>query len=169
METIWLGLGSNLCDRRSNLEKAVELLASQVGDGKLSGLWMSKARYVEDQPDFLNAVLKGSTSLGPRELLTFVNGIEKALGRDRSAYVAKGPRPIDIDILLYGSAIIAESDLIIPHPAMRERKFVLLPLLQLDPDLRDPVSGKSFASYLKGMPRQGIYPLSAGGYDAPYP
>jgi 2-amino-4-hydroxy-6-hydroxymethyldihydropteridine diphosphokinase len=166
METIWLGLGSNLGDRQENIEKARVLLSTQVEITAFSGYWESKARYVEDQPDFINAVLRGHTDLSPHALLGFINQIEVALGRDRSSYVPKGPRTIDIDILLYGTAILTEADLIIPHPGMKERKFVLLPLMQIDPDLVDPVSGKAFSDYLKDIPCQGIYPVSAGGYDA---
>lgn len=142
---------------------------SFVSGRRLSRLWASKARYVEDQPDFLNAVLCGDTELSPRELLEIINRIEAQLGRDRSAVVPKGARTIDIDILLYGSRIIAEADLVVPHPGMRERKFVLLPLLELSPGLQDPVSGRPFEDFLAELPPQGIYPAEPCIYDAPYP
>ncbi|MCE5255477.1 MAG: 2-amino-4-hydroxy-6-hydroxymethyldihydropteridine diphosphokinase, partial [Spirochaetaceae bacterium] len=134
-----------------------------------SSLWRSKARYVEDQPDFINAVVRGRTELPPRDLLHFVNRIEEELGRDRQAVVNKGPRTIDIDILLYGNKIIADSSLVVPHPGMRERKFVLLPLLNLDPCIVDPVSGKLFSDYFSMLPVQGIYPIGSSLYDAAYP
>ena len=102
METIWLGIGSNLGDKVSSLRSAVGLLAYCLRDLRVSSFWLSKARYVLNQPDFLNAVVSGSTELDPYELLGSVNSIEASLGRDRSAVVSKGPRTIDIDILLYG-------------------------------------------------------------------
>jgi len=169
METIWLGIGSNIGNKAASLRNAVSMLAEFVHDLRASGLWLSKARYVLDQPDFLNGVVSGSTRLSPHELLMAVNRIEAALGRDRSVVVPKGPRTIDIDILLYGDRIISDDALIIPHPGMRERKFVLLPLFQLAPDLIDPVSGRAFSEYLAGLPPQGIYPERSSLYDAAYP
>ncbi len=169
MEKVWLGIGSNLGDSEALIREAAARLSASISDLRVSGFWRSKARYVEDQPDFLNAVAAGGTSLSPRELLAAVNAIEASLGRDRSAVVAKGARTMDIDILLYGAAIIAEPDLIIPHPGMRERKFVLLPLIELDPDLADPVSGRPFREFLAELPPQGIYPAWTCRYDAVYP
>lgn len=169
MEKVWLGIGSNLGDRETLIRKAVVLLSAYLADLRVSGLWRSKARYIEDQPDFLNAVVSGSTCLSSRELLSAINEIEASLGRDRSAVVAKGARTMDIDILLHGAAITAEPDLIIPHPGMRERKFVLLPLVELDPDIADPVSGRRFREFLAELPPQGIYPAGTRRYDAVYP
>ncbi|MFA5853208.1 MAG: 2-amino-4-hydroxy-6-hydroxymethyldihydropteridine diphosphokinase, partial [Spirochaetales bacterium] len=133
METIWLGIGSNMGNKAASLRNAVSMLAEFMRDLRVSGLWLSKARYVLDQPDFLNGVVSGSTDLSPHELLIAVNRVEAAMGRDRSSVAPKGPRTIDIDILLYGDRIISDKELIIPHPGMRERKFVLLPLFQLAP------------------------------------
>ena len=169
MEKVWLGIGSNLGESETLIREAAALLSAFIEDLQLSGLWRSKARYVENQPDFLNAAACGATKLNPRELLAAVNEIEAALGRDRSAVVAKGARTMDIDILLYGAAIIAESDLIIPHPGMRERKFVLLPLVEIDPDIADPVSGRPFREFLAELPPQGIYPALSSRYDSVYP
>ncbi|MCE1196974.1 2-amino-4-hydroxy-6-hydroxymethyldihydropteridine diphosphokinase [bacterium] len=169
MEKVWLGLGSNLGDSGALIREAAVRLSAYIGEFRVSGLWRSKARYVVDQPDFLNAVASGSTSLSPRELLAAANRIEAELGRDRSAVVAKGARTMDIDILLYGAHIIAEPDLIVPHPGMRERKFVLLPLLELSPDIADPVSGRLFRDFLAELPPQGIYPAGPSRYDAVYP
>jgi 2-amino-4-hydroxy-6-hydroxymethyldihydropteridine diphosphokinase len=169
METVWLGLGSNLGDSEALIKRAVSLLEEIITGGRMSGLWRSKARYVEDQPDFLNAVFSGNTEREPHDLLDAIHRIELELGRDRSAVVPKGARTMDIDILLYGRRIIAEDDLIVPHPGMRERKFVLIPLLQLDPGIRDPVSGRNFMEYLAELPPQGIYPAGSCIYDAVYP
>jgi len=169
METVWLGLGSNLGDSVGYIEQAVRQLSEALSESALSPLWRSRARYVENQPDFVNAVLRGRTEFSPGELLRFVNRIENELGRDRKAVVDKGPRTIDIDILLYGNKIITEPNLIVPHPGLRERKFVLLPLLNLDPHVTDPVSGIPFADYYSMLPAQGIYPIGSSHYDAVYP
>jgi 2-amino-4-hydroxy-6-hydroxymethyldihydropteridine diphosphokinase len=169
MTDVWLGLGSNLGDRESTIARAVELASRFLTDMKMSGLWESKARYVEDQPDFLNAIVKGRTNLEPELLLDAVQAVEKDLGRDRASVVPKGPRSIDVDILLYGDRIIVSDRLVVPHPGMRERKFVLLPLVQLDPELIDPVSRRPFSAFLAELSPQGIYPWSSTRYHGPYP
>lgn len=169
METIWLGLGSNLGDGGKILGEAIKKLSLYIESLQCSKFWKSKARYLEDQPDFTNAVARGSTSLEPGELLSLVHDVENEFGRSRAGVPSKGPRTLDIDILLYGNRIIAESDLIVPHPGMRERKFVLLPMLEIDIDVRDPVSGRHFRDFLADLPPQGIYPIANGHYDAPYP
>jgi 2-amino-4-hydroxy-6-hydroxymethyldihydropteridine diphosphokinase len=169
MTEVWLGLGSNLGDREATIAKATKLASRFLAEAQLSGLWESKARYVEDQPDFLNAVARGWTELEPETLLDAIQAIELELGRDRASVVPKGPRSIDIDILLYGDRIIVSDRLIVPHSGMRERKFVLLPLLQLDPALADPVSKKPFASLLADLSPQGIYPWVSTKYHGPYP
>ncbi len=160
MERIYLGLGSNMSRGGLSpggiLAAAVADLGEKLSSTRLSSIWRSRARYVEDQPDFFNAVLEAETGLSPRELLAFVNGIEARYGRDRSRESFKGPRSLDIDILLYGARIIAEPNLVIPHALMRERKFVLLPLAELSPLLRDPVSGRLMAENLRSLPPQGI-------------
>jgi 2-amino-4-hydroxy-6-hydroxymethyldihydropteridine diphosphokinase len=168
MVTVYLGLGANVGDAENTLGLAFRELALVLASPRLSRLWRSKARYVEDQSDFVNAVAVGECALSPRELLAEVNRIEAAFGRDRDHEVRKGPRPLDIDILLYGESVLAEADLIIPHAAIRERKFVLLPLLELNPDLRDPVSGDRFESILAALPPQGIYLMDSGDYDRLY-
>jgi 2-amino-4-hydroxy-6-hydroxymethyldihydropteridine diphosphokinase len=169
MPIVWLGLGSNLGNPSENVSEAIILLRDIFSELRVSRFWHSKARYVEDQPDFINAVSKGLTKLGPRELLRSIQEIESKMGRDRTKAGPKGPRSIDIDILLYGEAIVIEDDLIVPHPGMRDRKFVLLPLLELDKTIIDPVSRKPFLSFLRDLPAQGIYPMPSSLYDSPYP
>ena len=110
-----------------------------------------------DQPDFLNLVVAGSTLLTPKDLLKRLQAIETAFGRDRSQERFKGPRTLDIDILLYGNDVITSHDLIIPHPGLTERAFVLVPLLEIAPQLRHPSGGESFASHLAAVSGQGIY------------
>jgi 2-amino-4-hydroxy-6-hydroxymethyldihydropteridine diphosphokinase len=155
-----LGLGSNLGDGAATLRSAFERLADGVLEGaRLSRLYRSRALYVEDQPDFVNAAAVGETSLPPRALLAAVNRIEAEFGRDRSRERPKGPRSLDIDILLYGALVLDESGLSIPHPGLTERRFALAPLLELEGGLRDPRSGVPYADILSSLPEQGIYLL----------
>ncbi len=169
METVWLGLGSNLGNSKALLEEALGRLGSVLTNIKVSRIWRSKARYVENQPDFLNLAACGTTELSPLRLLSAIASIEAVMGRDRAAAGPKGPRTIDIDILLFGSRIISEPDLTVPHPGMKDRQFVLVPLLELDPDIIDPVSGRPFRDFLALLPPQGIYPSDDARYDASYP
>ena len=122
-----------------------------------SSLYRTSPRYVLDQPDFLNLVVTGLTEIEPVELLSRTQDIEASFGRDRSRERPKGERTLDIDILLYGSTILDSGKLILPHPGMLERAFVLVPLIEIAPDLVNPVSGKSFAEALPGVKDQGIY------------
>jgi 2-amino-4-hydroxy-6-hydroxymethyldihydropteridine diphosphokinase len=105
----------------------------------------------------MNLVVTGFTDLSPMDLLKETQEIEISLGRDRSRDRPMGERTLDIDILLYGSTIMDSEQLMIPHPGMLERAFVLVPLLELAPDLVNPVSGRSFAEALSGVKDQGIY------------
>jgi 2-amino-4-hydroxy-6-hydroxymethyldihydropteridine diphosphokinase len=123
----------------------------------VSSIYRSAPRYLADQPDFYNLVLHGVTGLEPLELLGRTQGIEKTLGRDRTREVAKGPRTIDIDILFYGSMKLDLPRLTIPHPGLRERAFVLVPLLELDSGLEDPVDGTRLEEFLHSVAGQGIY------------
>jgi len=169
MEKIWLGIGSNLGDSVGLIHKASGLIREFVQRTRLSGLWLSNAQYYKDQPDFTNAVISGETDLSPQQLLEEIHRVEAVLGRDRSSVQLKGPRTIDIDVLLFGNQIVVDDNLVIPHAGMRERKFVLLPLLELDEALIDPVSQRPFRDFLAELPAQGIYPTSRGIYDAAYP
>ena len=157
MPRVYLGLGSNVGDGASTIRAAFAELSNLLEGARLSRLYRSRARYVEDQPDFTNAAVMGETELSPRALLSAVNAIEANFGRDRSQETKKGPRRLDIDILLYGSLILNERDLVIPHPGLRERQFALLPLLDLDAGLYDPLSGEPYSTIERGLPPQGIY------------
>lgn len=133
---VFIALGTNLGDRRANLLRAIELLREKVQITRLSSLYETEAAYVTDQPEFMNMALVGRIdpdALSPRELLRFVNDIERRMGRER--LVRYGPRVIDVDILSYGDQHILEPDLIIPHPRIVERDFVLAPLREIAPDL----------------------------------
>ena len=140
--TAYIGLGSNLGDREYQLNRAVELLklAEKIQVVAVSSYYNTAPVGYEQQPDFLNAVVEIRTSLSARELLTVCAGIEKELKRER--IIHWGPRTIDLDILLYGSDIINETDLVIPHPRMHERRFVLEPLNEIAPFVLHPVYNK---------------------------
>ena len=134
MTVAYLGLGSNLGDRERNLAEARRLLA-EVGAGVLrqSGVHETEPFGVTDQPRFLNQVVEVEWPRGPRELLQAVKAVEAAVGRTPT--YRWGPREIDVDILLFGCEAVDEPDLVIPHPGLFEREFVLTPLAELRPDL----------------------------------
>lgn len=116
-----------------------------------SSLYSTAPVGYADQPRFMNAVVGIDSHLGPRELLVSLLGIEREFGRDRASAVVNGPRTLDLDILLYGDAIVSESGLEIPHPRLAEREFVLVPLNEIAPDARDPQSGASVKELLEKL------------------
>ena len=144
---VYLGLGSNLGDRMANLGNTVERLSGKVAVKEISSIYETEPVGYEDQPLFLNAVLSGETELGPFGLLDFVKGIEAALGREPS--FRNAPRPIDIDILLYGDMIVQTSKLVIPHPGIADRAFVVVPLNEIASGIVHPVSGKKVGDLLE--------------------
>ena len=157
LTTVYLGLGSNLGDRHQNMLRAIELLQkSGIGIRQVSPIYETAPLGYKDQPLFLNAVCQGTTfSLRPDELLRVVKGIEVRLGRTPS--FRNAPRIIDIDILLYGNEIITTPQLIIPHPRLRERAFVLLPLADIAPHLQHPVTQESMEEMILKVNRKGIH------------
>lgn len=143
-KTAYLSLGSNLGDREANLRSAIGLLASpRLAVKRISSVYETEPLDLKEQPRFLNLVVEIETDLFPRMLLTRIQRIERKLGRERR--VPKGPRTIDIDILLYGRSEIQSPRLTVPHPRMHQRRFVLEPLAELAPDLRHPVFKRSIA------------------------
>src|SRR5580704_550107 len=119
-----------------------------------SSVYETEPRELVDQPWFLNQVVEAETSLFPRQLLTGLKRVEIALGRRHS--LPKGPRAIDIDILLYGDAVVSTPDLAIPHPGMGDRRFVLEPLAEIAPHLRHPGTGKSIREMLAAVGGQRV-------------
>jgi 2-amino-4-hydroxy-6-hydroxymethyldihydropteridine diphosphokinase len=152
--SVYLGLGTNLGERAANLQAAARALEPAVRVLRASRLYETPPWGYEQQPDFLNQVLESSTDLNPQELLAYVKRLEVELGRQPG--VRYGPRLIDIDILLYGAEIVDLPDLVIPHPRLAERAFMLRPLVDLAPDLRHPLLGKTIAELLAGVDASGI-------------
>ena len=138
---VYLGLGSNLGNRQANMEKALKLLDDTLQIELISSVYETEPVGYVEQPMFLNAVCRGQTELGPLQLLSLVKGIEVSLGRVSS--FPNAPRPIDLDIIFYGDMIMQTPELTIPHPRLEERAFVLIPLLEITPDLCHPLSGES--------------------------
>jgi 2-amino-4-hydroxy-6-hydroxymethyldihydropteridine diphosphokinase len=124
--------------------------------------------YVLDQPRYLNAVMTGFFSGSPHELLSFIHEVEAHFGRDRARERRRGERTLDVDILLFGDSVIDEGPTLeIPHPGLGERKFALLPLLELLPQAVDPRDGKPFADLLPVLGEQGIYYADLAPYNPP--
>ena len=153
-ERIYLSLGTNLGNRELNLEAAKQELTPQVKILDSSSLYQTEPWGYLDQPDFLNQVLVVETSLSPHELLEYVKGIEQKIGRQPS--IRFGPRIVDIDILFYGNRIIQEEDLVIPHPRLKDRAFVLIPLAEIDPDLIYPGTDHSISGLLLNVDLTGV-------------
>jgi 2-amino-4-hydroxy-6-hydroxymethyldihydropteridine diphosphokinase len=150
LKIVYIGLGSNLGNRLENLARAREALtAGGIAILRASAIYETAPRDVTNQPMFLNQVVEAETQLFPRQLLSRVQNIEHTMGRQRE--IAKGPRIIDIDILLFGAFVIATPELEIPHPRMIDRRFVLEPLAELAPDLRHPVTKLSVREMLAAV------------------
>jgi 2-amino-4-hydroxy-6-hydroxymethyldihydropteridine diphosphokinase len=155
----YLGLGSNVGDRESNLSRAIDdLRAHSVAVEAVSSVYETEpVGEIPDQPDFLNAAVRIRTELGPEELLDVCKAIEAEHGRDLGG-PRHGPRPIDIDVLLLGDLEMSTERLTLPHPEVGSRRFVLVPLLELDPDLRLP-DGTRLAAALAALRGQRVRPV----------
>jgi 2-amino-4-hydroxy-6-hydroxymethyldihydropteridine diphosphokinase len=145
----YVGLGANLGDREKTIRRAVELLGGEPG---IEVLAVSRLRETDpvgylDQPRFLNGAAALETDLPPRELLGRLLAIERVLGRERGSGPRFGPRTIDLDLLLYGGEAVDEPGLTVPHPRLADRRFVLEPLHELDPELVLP-DGRRVADLL---------------------
>ena len=150
MSVAFLGLGTNLDDRKENLRKAIEAIALKLSVCKQSSIYETAAWGYTDQPDFLNQVIEVETDLTPLRLLNFLKRTEVELGRIEN--FRYGPRLIDIDILFYDDLVKNTSRLQIPHPRIPERAFVLVPLNEIAPSLEHPVLGKTITELLEDVP-----------------
>ena len=164
-DLVYLSLGANIGNREQMLAAAIQELKKNITGLRTSGIYETEAMYVVDQPRFLNAVVSGATGLGCEEFLAFTQKIEMDLGRVRLPGAEKGPRSIDIDILLFGGVLLNSSRLVLPHPGIEQRLFVLVPLLELDSQLRNPSTGKAFSLSLEALPDQGVYTYQPKDYN----
>ena len=153
MKTVYLSLGSNIGNREAHLRAAIERLSDAgVRTVRISPIYETEPVDNRAQAWFLNLVLEAETGLFPLQLLSRTARVERELGRVRTA--PKGPRTIDIDILLYGNVVMKTVRLEIPHPRMAERRFVLAPMADLAPGLRHPVTHRTVREMLDSAPAQ---------------
>jgi 2-amino-4-hydroxy-6-hydroxymethyldihydropteridine diphosphokinase len=149
-KTVYLSLGSNLGNRGVNLENAISKL-NQLGNVvAVSSFYETEPVEVTAQPWFLNCAIKLDTEKMPKQLLKGILDVEQEMGRKRTQN--KGPRNIDIDILLFGNSIVETKGLTIPHPALHERRFVLEPLAEIAPEVRHPVFKKTIREMRDALP-----------------
>lgn len=148
-----MALGSNLDskfgDREANLREAVRRIGTLGEVRAVSSFYDTEPVGQLEQPRFLNGALVMETELEPVELMRGLLGVERAMGRDRVGSVAKGPRVIDLDLLLYGDWVMSSEELMLPHPAMGERRFVLEPLAEIAPEWVHPIVGKTVREMLE--------------------
>jgi 2-amino-4-hydroxy-6-hydroxymethyldihydropteridine diphosphokinase len=158
--TVYLALGANLGDRAANLKAAIAALPAMIHLRTCSPVYETDPWGYTDQPAFLNQVVAGETTLPPEDLLIHLKDLETALGRKPTFHY--GPRPIDIDILLYNDLILETPRLILPHPRLHERAFVLVPLADIAPNLVHPRLGKSVRDLLAAADRKGVELFQSG-------
>ena len=148
-----MALGSNLDskfgDREANLREAVRRIGTLGEVRAVSSFYDTEPVGQLEQPRFLNGALVMETELEPVELMRGLLGVERAMGRDRVGSVEKGPRVIDLDLLLYGDWVMSSEELMLPHPAMGERRFVLEPLGEIAPEWVHPIVGKTVREMLE--------------------
>ncbi|HEV2492979.1 MAG TPA: 2-amino-4-hydroxy-6-hydroxymethyldihydropteridine diphosphokinase [Terriglobia bacterium] len=150
MKRVYLSLGSNLGERQAHLEAALGKLAERkIAVTRVSSFYKTEPVDFRPQPWFLNCVAEAETELMPLQLLKALKWIERALGRRPG--MAKGPRPIDIDILLYENLVVRSETLTIPHARLADRRFVLIPLRELAPNLRHPVTQRTVLDMLSDI------------------
>lgn len=163
MATVYLGLGSNLGNREANLRMALRGLT------RLARVKAVSALYETDplgpaQPAFLNAVCRIETGLDPLPLLRFLQALEHEIGRRPSGEI-QGPRPIDIDILLFDDVVADADEIVIPHPRLHERAFVLVPLAEIAPKLVHPLLGQTIETLAAGVGSEGVRKIADVGWD----
>jgi 2-amino-4-hydroxy-6-hydroxymethyldihydropteridine diphosphokinase len=149
MTLVFFGLGSNIGDRKENLNQAINYLQEFLSDLHVSSVIDTEPMYVKDQPVFLNQVVMGNTFLAPMDILEVTQRIESRIGRTKT--FKNGPRVIDIDILYYGQEIVSYPNLLIPHPLIMERFFVLKPLCEISPNWLCPKEKITMEEALKRL------------------
>lgn len=159
----YFSIGTNLGDRFANLQRALRLLQAEMPITAVSPIYVTEPWGDADQPKFLNICVAAGTDLSPREVLDTIKAIEHDMGRVPSRHW--GPRLIDIDLLLYGRQTVNEPDLIVPHPHMGERAFVLAPLANIIPTYVHPTTGRTIAAMLEDIDLNSVERLG----EMPFP
>jgi 2-amino-4-hydroxy-6-hydroxymethyldihydropteridine diphosphokinase len=149
-KTVYLSVGSNLGDRARNLETAIRSLSDLGSTVAVSSFYETEPVDLDSQPWFLNCAVKLDTEKMPRQLIAGILNLERSMGRQRLA--PKGPRIIDIDILLFGSSVIELPALTVPHPRLHERRFVLEPMVEIAPEARHPVLRRTMRELRDALP-----------------
>ena len=160
---VYLGLGANLGNRRRNIVMALRRMAPLVRVEAVSRLYESEPMGPEGQPPYYNAACRAVTGIEPKGLLRHLQEVEREIGRRPGVHW--GPRPIDIDILLYGDRVLDEPGLRIPHPGLPERAFVLLPLRDVAADVTHPELGRAIADLAREIDASGVREVAGDGWD----
>lgn len=160
---VYLGLGSNIGDRAANLRTALGSLEPLSRVDAVSSLYESRPLGPQDQPPYYNAVCRIATGLRPAALLRYLKSIEWEIGRRPGP--RWGPRPIDLDILLFGAEVVEEPDLVIPHPGLTERAFVLIPLTEIAPDVPHPVYEQPIEALAAAADRSELRQVEPQGWE----
>jgi 2-amino-4-hydroxy-6-hydroxymethyldihydropteridine diphosphokinase len=163
MSRLYLSLGSNLYERYANLRRAIALLREHVTVTAISPVYATEPWGDQNQPPFLNICVAASTTLPPHGVLRLIKSIEKEMGRQPTH--RWGPRLIDIDIIFYDDLVLQDEQLVIPHPRLAERAFVLAPLADLIPDFRHPQTGETVQELLERVGATGVERL----FEMEYP
>ncbi len=151
-QNAYIALGGNIGDVVSNFCRALEMIARRAEILAVSSLYETEPWGYPDQPNFLNAVAKISVDMTPMELLRFLQGIEETIGRAKQIHW--GRRQIDLDIILFGTTVIDTVELKIPHRYLLYRDFFLVPLLEIEPEVENPVDGRKLSYFAERIPRQ---------------
>ena len=163
MARVYIGLGANVGNREANLRMALRGMTRMSRVEAVSALYESEPVGPE-QPVYYNAVCCIETGLEPASLLRFLQGLEHEIGR-RPGGPRWGPRPIDLDILLYEERVLEGEDLVIPHPRVAERAFVLVPLAGITPEMRHPVLGLTIVELAAAVDAEGVRRIAESGWD----
>ena len=166
LPAVYLALGANLGDRERNLAVALRRLEPLVRIEAVSSLYQTDP-VPEGQPPYLNAACRAATGLQPRALLRHLQEVERELGRRVSE--RWGPRPIDIDLLLYGDEVLEEQELRVPHPELAGRPFVLIPLAEIAPDARHPALDRTISALAAGVDGSGVRLRAEAGWEQRWP